>query len=132
VVGDLFCALVAMFGAVAGIATTYDGPGEFTRSGDVFDVDSMTCAVDDSVWNDLAGSMLLVVSDDGWGVFLVNDSGYLDEAGVFYRSDCSKYFIRSGPHATGPPLKVVVDIPVGAFHRVFGDGDTRMVLIWRL
>ena len=111
-----------------GLATHYDAGshlGRLTRSEEPYRVDSPTCAVDDELWNELAGKWLLVVTDSGRKLVLrVNDSGYLDEAGTFSWSEAGYYV----PDPAGWP--VVLDVPETTFRRLSPSGETIHVRVW--
>ena len=115
-----------------GLATYYNGPGPYTRSGELFTLDMPICAVDAMFWPEMEGKTLLIVSDDGRIASLrVADTGHLYDAGEFHRSAYSKRYVHpENPAAWGPPYRVVVDIPELAFLAVFGDSETRHVWCW--
>lgn len=115
-----------------GLATWYDGPGPVTRGGEAFDTAMSIVAVDDSHWPEWAGKVLLIVSDDGRVAALrIADTGYLYDAGEFYRSAYSRGYVHpENPAAWGAPYRVVVDIPEQTFRAVFGDSETRYVWCW--
>ena len=97
---------------MSGSATYYDY-GTVTRSGDPFDLDSLTCAVDDARWEELRGKTLVVLTESGHMTYLkVNDTGYLQ---------------KSTAEWVQP---VVVDLPKGTFLRVFESLGTQHVWVW--
>lgn len=128
--------LIALIGRppeLDGLATFYNGPGPYTRSGEIFHLDMPICAVDASEWDMLEGMTLLIVSDDGHvSALRVADTGYLYAAGEFKRSTLnSRLFSPSDyPNVGGPAYSVVVDIPRLAFMTVFHDTETRHVWAW--
>ena len=115
-----------------GLATYYNGPGPVTKSGEPFTLDMQICAVDAMFWPEMAGKTLLIVSDDGrYATLRVADTGYLHDAGEFHKSIYSRgYTHPENPAASGPPYRVVVDIPELTFLAVFGDSETRRVWCW--
>ena len=113
---------------LSGLATHYGGTGDpsYTvfRNGDPYAANAPVCAVDDSLWPDLRGAVLLVLSESGkYGVLRVVDTGYLYNAGRFRRG---KH--RWIPAETG--LRVEIDIPYETFLRVFDTDDTQRVRMW--
>jgi len=115
-----------------GLATYYVGPGPVTRSGEPFSLDMPIVAVDTSYWPEWAGRTLLIVSDDGHVAALrIADTGNLHDAGLFYRSAYSRYFVPADSAAAwGLPHRVVADIPERTFRSIFGDSETRRVWCW--
>ena len=114
----------------SGLATHYGGPGDplYTvfRNGDPYAADAPVCAVDDSLWPDLKGMVVFVLSESGeYGVLRVVDTGRLYDAGRFRRG---KH--RWIPAETG--LRVEIDIPYETFLRIFGTDDTQKVHMWVL
>ena len=88
-------------GQWVGLVTWYDGPNPWTRSGELFGLDTLTAAVDDAQWPCLAGRTVRVVHPDGRALTVkVNDSGYLAAWGV------------------------ALDLPRETHQRLSGDGDT--------
>jgi hypothetical protein len=112
-----------------GLATFYDAPaGAITRSGDPFDPNGMTCAVDASEWEELQGRTLVleVFGQDHKVELVVNDTGHLYRAGL-HEFDPGRRVWR--PSERG--VRVVVDVPRATYERYFSrDGDTRLVGVW--
>jgi len=117
--------------SMTGLAVHYDvdrHAGKLTRSGEPYRGDALTCAVDAGVYQDLAGSWLLVMADNGrWLPLRVNDSGYLTAAGCFAWSAEKGYYV---PDPEGLP--VMVDVPEQTFYRLSPDGETIAVWIFLL
>jgi len=132
--------IIALLTALAGspnfdgLATWYgvgDGSGNVFRSGEMFSLTAPVCAVDASLWPELQGKTLLIVSEERAVGLRVADSGNLYAAGKFRESLFSRHFVPVGsPAGVGPELSVVVDIPRGAFVNAFGDAETRRVAVW--
>jgi len=126
--------LVSMLGepVLDGLATYYNGPGPYTRGGNAFVLNAPICSVDDSEWELLRGKTLLIVSDDGHMATLrVDDTGWLYNAGKFYRSSYSRYFVPASDSVAHPDAwPIVVDIPERTFEAIFGDLETRHVWAW--
>jgi len=117
-----------------GLSTWYDGPTALTRSGEYFNLNGDTCAVDWGIYKELVGCHMLILSSDGHAAVLrVNDSGYLYNAGLFRRSKVSDFFLPAkSPNATGKEYRVVIDIPRDTYKRIFGNSKTRLIAAWKI
>lgn len=120
---------------LSGAATYYDTDKhsfKHTRSGELYNPEAMACAVDDSLWHELKNKILLVCDEDNCIEVLVNDSGYLDEAGLFIWTTKRKgeYDVAWWyPASLGTPgaVQIVVDLTPRAYYALNPRG---LVWVW--
>jgi len=114
---------------LSGLATWYDycvPPACVFRSGEAWSDSSPSCAVDTSLWPELKGKRVLVLTQDcRTAILRVNDTGYLYAAGYFQRGAWTWQPAESGQ-------RFVIDVPAATYRRVFGTTDTRRVWLWIL
>lgn len=77
----LAIALIIHGGPQPVMATWYQTPG-IMRNGERYDPLALTCAVDDSKWEEMQGDTIILARNGRAVEVTVTDSGYLREAGV--------------------------------------------------
>ncbi len=112
---------------LVGLATYYDfADGSIMRDGTPLRTDGMTCAVDASEWERLAGREIIVGVEGRYMRLRVTDTGRLYDAGQFAFDARRRTWL---PATSGP--RVILDVPAGTYRRLFAkDGDTRLVQVW--
>ena len=115
---------------MVGLATHYGPPafpdGALMRNGEPLASDGMTCAVDASEWERLAGKVIIVGVEGRYVRLRVADTGRLYDAGQFAFDARRRTWVRAD---VGP--RFVIDVPEATYRRLFAaDGDTRLVSVW--
>ena len=113
--------------AMVGLATYYQAlPGAIMRNGEPLRADGLTCAVDDSEWERLAGRQVIVGVEGRYVRLTVTDTGRLYDAGSFAFDARRQTWT---PADVGP--RFVIDVPAETYWRLFAaDGDTLLVSVW--